>query len=600
MEDALGYLIAIGIVLFVIYLLVVYVLPIVLGICAAIGAIVGIGVAIKNFFGSIISVLDDRKCLQRFKSKEIQKKINTEAADGNYSDYVFEECTRKSYFLGPCFQDILLIIKGAFLLNFEDMPDFSRGEEWYSRIFFFIWSLCQLITQVVLGTVATALFALVMLSIAFVLTDIIYVLFGIVLLIETIYLKLHSISFRCQKCTHEYKLPVYECLVCNIKHTNLKPGRYGVFKRKCLCGAKLPLTVRGVGKKSGVEFTITNLKSYCPHCGNEDNAGITHPVSIALIGGASAGKTTFKVAFLKTLLDEEVVKYNIETDFPSSDYEREFKQIESYFRGMPIPSTNRGIEYDIITFSFFLKHKNFDVDRIVHLYDMPGEVFQRRDAKEGWEMHSFNDGAVFLIDPYSLPKIFEESKDERKGSSMGISKFPIEDMIETLIDTLRQVKMPKTKQGKFKIPIALSINKADSLFLKQRIGDEAVKKLMQNHPDVFTDSFVVMDYLCRCFLSENGCINFIENLDANFEVVHFFSCSPIGSVPKGVKTPFYPINIIPIMQWLMIRTDKHLAGVWKPEIPVIDLVENQKNLYKINSEYYNEIIVLLEEKKESN
>ena len=69
------------------------------------------------------------------------------------------------------------------------------------------------------------------------------------------------------------------------------------------------------------------MKCHCPHCGNEDNAGITHPISIALIGGASAGKTTFKVAFLKDFLDEEIVNYNIDFEFPSDEYEDEFKKL---------------------------------------------------------------------------------------------------------------------------------------------------------------------------------------------------------------------------------------------------------------------------------
>lgn len=602
--EGLGAILGLLMIIGIIYLIVVYVIPFLLGLAAVIlaifgliGAILGLFFAIRNFVVSVREVQNQRSQIGKFKSREIQKRVHNEAPSGNYSDFVYEECASKSYFLGPCFTDIWLIIKGAFIENFSTFPDFSRGEEWYGKIAFFVWSICQLIAQFVLGTVATAALALIMLIVSIVFTDILYIFFGIVLLIENAYLKIKSVSFRCQKCTHAYDIPVYCCPKCGINHVRLRPGRYGVFKRKCVCGSKLPLTVKAKGKyltvdpatsqRTWTKFKIEDMRSLCPYCGNEDNAGITHPISIALIGGASAGKTTFKVAFLKDFLDEEIVKYNIDYEFPSADYESEFKRIESYYRGLPIPPTQHGTEYDIITFSFFLKHKKFGVDRLIHLYDMPGESFQRGDAQEGWHMYTFNDGAVFLIDPYSLTKIREESQNEIKGSSMGISAASMNELIEALIDTLRQVRTPMNRRGKFTIPIALTINKADSLRLKQQIGDEAIKKLMNAHPDVFHDYYMTMDYLCRCFLVDNGCSGFISNLDANFETVHFFSSSPIGSVPKGARTPFYPINVLPIMQWLMLRTDDQLASVWKPEAPVQDLSEEQRNLYQTDKSYYD-------------
>lgn len=602
--DDWGGLIGLGLIIFIIYIIVKYVIPIVVGLAtiiltifAGIGIIIGSFLAIRNFIASITDVRDKRSYLGQFISKEIQNRVHNEASNGDYSAYVYEKCARKSYFLGPCFSDIWLIIKGAFKENFETFPDFSRGDTWYGKIAFFFWSLCQLIAQFVLGTVITAALSALMLVISIVFTDILYVFFGIVLLVENLYLKIKSVSFRCQKCTHAYNIPVYCCPKCGINHVKLRPGKYGVFKRKCICGAVLPLTVNASGKyltvdastgqKTWTSFKVTDLRSLCPHCGNEDNAGITHPISIALIGGASAGKTTFKVAFLKDFLDEEIVKYNIDTEFPSDDYENEFKRIESYYRGLPIPPTQHGAEYDIITFSFFLKHKKFGVDRLVHLYDMPGETFQRGDAQEGWQMYTFNDGAVFLIDPYSLTKIREESQNELRGSNMGISAASMNELIEALIDTLRQVRTPMNKKGKFTIPIALTINKADSLLLKRQIGDEAIKKLMSAYPDVFNDYYMTMDYLCRCFLVDNGCSGFIANLDANFEIVHFFSSSPIGSVPKGARTPFYPINVLPVMQWLMLRTDDQLASVWKPATPVADLSDAQRSLYQTNKNYYD-------------
>ena len=604
MDEGIGWLIGLGLVIGAIYLFIVYVVPIILGIAAiiltifaVIGCLVGTYYGIRNFVAGIAETRNKINLLGCFKNKDIMKKVHDEAPNGIYSDFVYEECARKSFFLGPCFQAVGSIIKEAFSENFDTKPDFSRGEVWYTKVLFFICSLCQLFAQYILGTIMTLALSAVLLVVSLVFTSVVYVLFGIVLAFETLYFKLKKVSFRCQKCTRAYKVPVYACPNCNIKHVRLKPGKYGVFKRKCVCGTILPLTVRATGKKLVKDpttgnyikekYNITDMKSFCPHCGNSDKAGITHPVSIALIGGASAGKTTFKVAFLKDFLDEEIVNYGIDFEFPDDSYDNEFKQIESYYRGIPIPPTPYGAEYDIITFSFMLKHRKFGVDRLIHLYDMPGEAFQKGNAQEGWHMYTFNDGAVFLIDPYSLTRVREESQNELRGSNMGISAASMNELIESLIDTLRQVKTPKNAKGKFKIPIALTINKVDSVLLKKQVGDDAVNTLMNAHPEVFNDYYMTMDYLCRCFLVDNGCSGFIANLDANFETVHFFSSSPIGSVPKGARTPFYPINVLPVMQWLLLRTDKQLASAWTPQKPVSDLTEEQRKLYQTNKDYYD-------------
>lgn len=604
MDEGLGGLIGICIILYLIYLFLVYVVSFLFGLAAIIlavfgliGSVIGFYYGIRNFAVSVHNVRRDRRSRGRFKSTDIQNEMHDYVQRFQCSDFVFEECSEKNYFLGPCLVDIWNIIKGAFTVNFRSLPDFSRGNVWLTRICFILLSLCQLITQVVLGTAATAVLSLLMIVVSVVLTDIIYIVFEIVLLVQNIYLKIKSVSFRCRKCTHTYKIPVYCCPKCGINHVRLRPGRYGIFKRKCICGTKLPLTVNAKGKyfkedsvtgaKVWTKFKMADMDSRCPHCGHSDKSGITHPISVALIGGSLTGKTTFKVAFLRDFLSEEIEKYNIKYSFPDSKYEREFIQIESYYSGTPIPITLRGTEYDIITFSFFLKHRKFGVDRLVHLYDMPSETFQYGDAQEGWSVYTFNDGIVFLIDPYSLPEIRAESQDEIKDSSIGFGMASINELIESLIFTLRQEKTSMNRRSKYTIPIALTINKVDSVLLKHRIGEEAIKKLMTAYPDVFDDKYFAMDYLCRCFLDESGYSSFIANLDVNFETVHFFSSSPIGSVPKEVKTPFHPINVMPVMQWLMIKADAQLASVWKSSVSVKDLSDEQKELYQNNKEYYN-------------
>ena len=478
----------------------------------AVGAVVGLVISIKNFVVAIREVKYDRDSMKGFKSANDRAQIEASCPNGMYDNYVYEDVAAKNYFLGPCFRDIISIIKVAMVNNFNDSPSFEGGEGGFWRPFFIVKGVFQAIAIYVLGPIFTIALSLVMLIVFAAIGLVVYPCFGIVLLIETIVLKIKKVSYRCPVCKHSYEIPVYACPICHIRHVHLRPGRYGIFRRKCVCDARIPVVHFGkVFYRGGPvaapgdpnkECKLENLDSYCPQCHTQHNAGLSHPISIALIGGASAGKTTFKVAFLHDFIDEEAVKFNLDCEFPSKEIERDYNECISNFNGRPIAATTHGADSDITTFSFFMKNKKFESDRMIHLYDMPGEVFQSGEAKEGWNLHTFNDGAVFLLDPYSLSNVREQNAKELQGSMMGTCTMNMDALIESLIDTLRQVKTKQVK-GKFAIPIALTINKADSLMLKRQIGDEAVQTLMQNEPEVFKDYFVTMDYLCRCFLAKN-------------------------------------------------------------------------------------------------
>ena len=45
------------------------------------------------------------------------------------------------------------------------------------------------------------------------------------------------------------------------------------------------------------------------------------------------------------------------------------------------------------------------------------------------------------------------------------------------------------------------------------------------------------------------------------------------------------------MQWMMLRADKQLGKVWKPDLIVTDLTDEQKKLYREHPEYYDEFVL---------
>ncbi|MDE6728479.1 MAG: hypothetical protein K2J80_11160 [Oscillospiraceae bacterium] len=562
---------------------------------AMVGSVAGVIIAIIHFCKGSAAVAAERKRLRRrFDAAVLKQKY----AQG--SPLIFEEHADKMYIMGPIFKDICHIISGTIKMNFSYAMDFS--DTYSDRTFVSIAKKAFVIGKGVSIYVFGTLFSLALCAVFALLClvgmAIIYPIIGIILFFETMYFKAKQINFRCTVCKKEYKLPKYTCIVCGTSHIRLKPGRYGIFRRRCLCGAHLPLVAKvkgsyrsSMGTKN--KILLSDLHGMCPFCSNENNAGLSHAISIALVGGTNAGKTTFKVAFQYEFLDIEAQRLGIETSFPDSFSEDEYKTSRRCYEGKDfIAATNGAMNADITTFCVNLKHQGFISDRMLQVYDLPGERFSAGDVKEGWEHYSFTEGAVFLIDPFSLKSVREQNNEEIANSRIGICSEDMNAMIDSMIETLNNVKVKKNRNGKMMLPIALAISKVDTEALSAQCGDIAAEKLLSGAPGVFADKYEAMDYACRCFLSINGFDGFIQNLDNHFETVHFFSCSAVGTMPKASLIKFEPKNVLEIMQWMIIRADKkNIGSVWKPLVPVSDIPDERKRMYLTDRSYYDQFVL---------
>jgi hypothetical protein len=401
-----------------------------------------------------------------------------------------------------------------------------------------------------------------------------------------------KVSYRCDYCKEEYDMPVYICPKCGVPHKKLRASRFGIFHRRCTCGELLPCTANVTKSTSGKKRS--ELSAVCPKCGHSDKSMFSRPLGVALIGGVNAGKTTFKTAFLYKFINEESLKLGIDVEFPTQEAEIDFDEIEKCYKGIHgVGETRPGIAYDVTSFNFFMKHAKLDVPRLMHLYDMPGEVFEQNNAKERLKHFSFSEGVVFIIDPYSLMTVEKPvANPVAKPDSMKIGLMDIENLVEVFLETLEGLKGMKKVNGKYTLPVAVAINKVDTRELKDRIGTPAITKLHELKPEIYNDEYSTMDFLCREFLKVNGKSNAIQLLDKHFKDVHYFSCSSMGYVPKGARTRFNPEHIDSAVYWIITRSDSKLKALWKQknEVVIGDITEAQKKIWAENSSDYLNII----------
>lgn len=567
------------------------ILAVIAGITVAMGLIVGLYYAFKCFFMALFEIKDDRKIWENRVLLHQGDSPRVDTMTGRldfYESYVSPEYS--SYFHGVLQKQI----KNLIVTNFKNVFD-TAGDCWKNvaiasgvkKVLSFVKNLITVVLLVGCGVVLSAVLGVIIVVFTAISLLVYWIFYLVCVAADRIYYSARKIESHCTNgnCKKVSQMPVYCCPNCGVPHRHLRPGKWGLFYRKCVCGEKLPCTANGKAKPSG--RTKAEFSALCPECG-VPIASHSRPLGVALLGGVNSGKSTFKTAFLFNFINETATLHDVKVEFPDPETTREFSDIEKYFRGVrQVPETRpdpvRG--YDVKAFNFYMDHAKFTERRIIQMYDMPGEVFENDNAQDRMEHFSYVEGLVFLLDPYSM-----QSVSGMNGmGDMRIGVMDIDILSVRLINALKKVSSVKKHNKKFTIPVAVCINKVDTPELKKRIGPEAARKLMENHPKEFPDEFTAMDYLCRAFMEINDKGNAVMAIDQAFETVHYFSCSSMGYVPSGgSRVRFTPENVSAAVSWLFSRADRQFDKVFT-EYNIKDVNETQKTLGRDNLEYYKEI-----------
>lgn len=474
---------------------------------------------------------------------------------------------QKSYFFGKGYLDVLNTIKGAWHRNFESLKIYkdkiadARYSGGKSFIFALILNILAMVSVIVFGSIITAVVSVLNIAVVLAMMVVIYIGFSLIWLTDRIYLMRKKIFTACHECKEKSLIPTYICPKCGAKHTNLTPGVYGILKRTCVgddpnsyCGEKLPTTFFN-GRR--------NLEAICPHCETPLADRESVPICIPIVGGRSVGKTAFITAFSKEFIDKVAPAKSWETEFYNASKENIYKEIEQDYLTGSTRMTDRPQDINkasSVSFSFFVKGVPFKPERLVHVYDIAGEVFTDNSENEIQKQYEYCQGIVLMIDPFAIPSVRHRCEDKLSPEDIaGIGKADINGIVDSFLNKLREVTGLSDKKMSSR-PLAVVIGKIDSAGLGAEIGDVAVKTKMAAFPDKFTDYYDTQDYLCRKFLKENGMESFLNNVDLKFKDNRFFSCTAIGHTRD--KGQYNPQGVLPPMQWLFGKADAKMAQQW--------------------------------------
>ncbi|AEF82317.1 GTPase domain-containing protein [Leadbettera azotonutricia] len=533
----MGYIILAVIVIYLLYLLIRYVIIPLVSIIASASA--GIGV-VSAFLVSLINYV--RSCVAN-------RNPYTTYVDAS-SKKPFKEA-RRSYFFGPGYHQISNIIKGAWSNNVETWGKVRSwvnglGSPWYIKMFPWLFFIVFSVVIWVFGSLWTAVFSAVHFVFIFAFMCIVYALFTLLWISDRLVLLVNSISARCPDCKERSTIPAFLCPSCGTKHTNLVPGPYGIFSTTCSCGCKLPSTFLNGRSK---------LEAICPDCGHELASSSASQFGIQLVGGVSAGKTTFLTSFLHLYLQNLRKNNGIEIKAYPQD---SFNELEKWFATGKSESTN---DMNANMYSIVYKRRNSDLSHQLSIYDIAGEVFENQSAV-GQHQYHYCEGIIFMVDPFSVAGVRTQYESVHGGTlPMNFSTSNIGDVITGYIE---EFSKKYTKTGKMSdIPVSVVITKADVDIIKKQIGLPKILENFKNNAERYhNNKDEARDSICREYLNSIGMSGVLNNLKAQFTNVHYFPISAMGH-EKSENDSYDPWGVLEPVMWIINQYDAKLTEILK-------------------------------------
>ncbi|MDR2864875.1 MAG: hypothetical protein LBV68_04610, partial [Spirochaetaceae bacterium] len=417
---------------------------VVLAVIAAVGAVVGAFiVSIVNYIKSFVSNKDPY-------SAYVDKNPNKPVSAG------------RNYFFGPGQHQRRMIVNGA-LSNNKDTITWIWGkvgdiDNFFLKIVPWILAVIATVVIAVMGNVWSVVLSVVHSLILFPFIIFFRILFGVLAIIDRLVLAGHSISNRCPDCKKRSVIPDFVCPSCGTASKRLVPGPYGIFFRKCSCGAKLPSTFLN-GR--------SELEARCPHCGHDLPTSNARNFGIQLVGGVMSGKTTFLASFLHKYIEQISKNPKIEIKLHP---EMEFGEMERWYnQGFTEATTAMNANMYSIVHTW----KRSKFSHQFSIYDIAGEVFSNESASVQ-EQYRYCEGLIIVVDPFSSRNVRVLYESEYEGQSP--SNYSTSDMQEVVTGFINEFsKIGVLSVGKMSgVPVSVIISKADVDIVKHEIGYDRI------------------------------------------------------------------------------------------------------------------------------
>ena len=268
---------------------------------------------------------------------------------------------------------------------------------------------------------------------------------GLLRTLDAALLRIRGIRMTCGTCHHRISYPAYRCPSCRRPHTDVRPGVYGVLRRVCTCGTRIPtLLVLGTYR----------LDALCPYCGQplSGHVGTTPELVLPLFGARGAGKTRLMVALIRAVTDS-ASSDGIACEFADAPTQKRYEELlPAMERGRetpPTPTTSPRAYSLRVT-------APAGATRLVHIFDVAGERLNTVEATR--ELRYLANAGLFLfvLDPLGVDGLWRQLEEsERSRLAAYRSSEPPEAIFER---TFQQIQRAGVHTSSSRLGVAVTKN----------------------------------------------------------------------------------------------------------------------------------------------
>jgi hypothetical protein len=252
----------------------------------------------------------------------------------------------------------------------------------------------------VVGILVAAVLALVQLLVVAVSAALVRVTGATLRGADSVMLTVKNVKMVCPHCYERVPYPAYDCpdSDCTRRHRDVRPGRYGIVRRRCHCGTPLNTLLL---------FGSSRMAAFCPHPGCEGSLehrpGEVPEIILPLFGATGAGKTRLlfgMVTQLRTWTEQGQLK----AEFGDSSTARELEVADRLIRS---GASTVGTPLELPR-AHVIRLKLKQGVRILQLYDAAGERFYNTDRTQELRYLSQARTFILVIDPLSVQGFWQQ------------------------------------------------------------------------------------------------------------------------------------------------------------------------------------------------
>lgn len=437
------------------------------------------------------------------------------------------------YFAGQAVADLRLVWTSAYA-HVRALG--QQAVDYYKRTFFRPWhGLWRRGSGVVLGIslvggVITGAFVALTLPLAHAVAVLLAYLGALITIavlrvLDAGRLLIRRISMSCPSCHEPVAYPDYACPGdgCGHRHRKIRPGRYGLFRRVCMCGARLPtLLLLGSG----------SMASFCPRCEHPltEFSGSAVEVVLPVIGATAAGKTQLMltlVAAIGELAQSRGLEMVLADDQTRQRYEDQRAALE---RNQPTRPTTTALPR---SYAVHVGRRDAP-DRLIHVLDAAGERFYSTGTFQELRLVSRATAIVFVVDVMATEQFrrilqpWEESDLPRLPSTVASPDLVVQQAVDNMeqmgVDTRRcraaVVLAKRDVFGRYAVTHDVPDGKVSlENWLDERLGFGPMIRTLRQ-------SFRTVDYFAtEANIGADGCVH-----DSVVDVAHWFAQHALPSL----------------------------------------------------------------------